>query len=143
MRKEIILSDFQNWKNVFYRAESGSVDERQALLQMATFAKTFGQWLNVYCESGPLRCFDEVVRKVAFKQLSLLADDPQDATWCDKPKCLRLQRWVEILRACPADSKEEFIAEGKVVAYFRENKRKYDEKIQEVLQKGPLDAAKI
>ena len=117
------MSDFQNWKNVFYRAESGSVDERQALLQMATFAKTFGQWLNVYCESEN----DQVVQKTSMQQLLTLADEPSDATWTKKKDPLILSRWRMILEISEPESKEEFIAAQKIICLTRQKKLKEKE----------------
>lgn len=103
---------FWDWRNIFYREKLGSIEERTALLQMATHAKTFGHWLCILQEAQKREdCYD--VGNIALVQLQKLADQPADVE-AKKREALRLFRWTEILRACPRGSHIEYIAKNRV-----------------------------
>jgi len=88
---------FNDWRNVLYRSEPGSIFERTALLQMAIYAKTFGAWLSVYQESLKREdCKD--VQATALDQLQKLAVYPQDATWTKSKDALTSQDGGGFLR---------------------------------------------
>ena len=90
---------FDDWRNIFYRAEFGSLDEESALLQTATVAKTFGQWLWIYEELSCRPSLNEnfqLVKDTAIKQLVKLADNPTDANWTKNKEALSLRRWERI-----------------------------------------------
>lgn len=112
---------FNDWQNVFYRTETGSVEEKMAFFQMATFAKKFGHWLNVYLEAIAL-C-DKTVEAIALTQLCILAENPTDAD-PKKKDVLKLLRWQKIFEIVPSRSKAEHTAGQKILEYLAEQKVK-------------------
>ena len=119
---------FDDWRNVFCRAEAGQPIKRMAFNQMATIAKSFGNWLSVYCEASD----DWVVEKqIAMRQLMVLSDNPDDATWTKKREPLKLARWQKILAMSELDSKAEFIATQKIIGLISAKKRKENKDRQE------------
>lgn len=113
---------FNDWRNVFYRAEAGSIEEKMAFFQMATFAKTFGQWLNVYYEALALE--DKAVESISLNQLFKLADDPIDVLDPKKKDALKLPRWKTIFNEVPKGSEAEATASERIIKLLREEKER-------------------
>lgn len=106
------MSAFNHWRNTFYCQEPGSIEQRTALLQMATHARTFGHWLCVYQGSQKREdCWD--VGAIALKQLQILADQPVDVE-AKKREALRIPRWMRILQICPCGSHVEYVAKNRL-----------------------------
>jgi len=116
---------FNDWRNVLYRSEPGSIFERTALLQMAIYAKTFGAWLSVYQESLKREdCKD--VQATALDQLQKLAVYPQDATWTKSKDALTIPRWRRIFEVVCEDDEQhvERISLRRMSEQAHEGKRK-------------------
>jgi len=111
---------FNDWRNVFYRVPTGSILEKTALLQMATWAKTFGQWLNICLEARNLG--EQVAEDVALKQLKELADEPTDVE-AKKRDALKLPRWTKIFQISPEGSEIEATASQKIIEQLRAEKK--------------------
>ena len=124
--------DFDDWRNVFYRACPGTPLRDKALARMIRLAKTFGQWLSVYCED------DDNDAKLRFLgEMMALAEDPKDAVFpVSRPACLKLPRWQKIFEISPIGSEEEKLAEAAIFALMREKKEKEAKRMEELKKQG-------
>jgi hypothetical protein len=93
---------FDDWRNIFYRAEFGSIIEGTALLQAATHAKNFGQWLWICEELSDRPCLNQNLQttlSISIDEVIRLADNSTDADWTknqDSLDAISLSRWNRI-----------------------------------------------
>jgi len=98
--------DFNDWRNIFYRAPPESQIKKTALLQMMAMAEDFGECLNV-CQGSTQ---DENSFLVAMCKMMELADQPKDVHWTKDNKSLqaiKLKRWEKIFYISPPKSEVE------------------------------------
>ncbi len=126
---------FDDWRNIFYRSQFGSLNEERALYKAAICAETFGQWLWIYEEldDRPVRGGNLVrIFFTANRRIVELAESPTDATWTKNANSLdaiSIARWERLF------NKSEFnVRAGKSIVYIRNRMR--ERKAQKVEEMG-------